>query len=53
MSDENQVQTKVTTPVMAGHPAHPKPASKAVLKGVEAMGLEPTTSCVQSRCSPN
>ena len=32
-------------------PSDPLPKVKALVKRVETMGLEPTTPCVQSRCS--
>ena len=38
-------------PLFPGPPSHPGPHSGA--KMVEAIGIEPTTFCLQSRCSPN
>jgi hypothetical protein len=42
-----QLQQKLHNPVLAGTGQR----AKVLVKRVETMGLEPTTPCLQSRCS--
>ena len=46
-------QTSPQTLPMTHHPNPPAASQPARRTGLEAIGLEPTTPCLQSRCSPS